>query len=292
MKQRSAITIAMLLYMFLFLTACSEEQKPVQPVKKPVERTPVISVGDEKLYREDIDALLTAGKIVGDSAKYIEEYLVSWAQERMLYNVAKRNVRQDERMQRMVEEYRRSLLLNSYQEQLISQKLGSEITDEQLREFYEENKHLFRAEEALVRGVFIKVPYDSPDVKKLREWCEDDSIEARDNLEKYSITNALSYDSFIDEWHMLSMYAAKMPITEAALQDKVKKNKTYEHKDSTGIYLLSVRDIIKEGEMLPYDAAIYDVKGLVINSMKAEFWENVKKNLYHEGLASGEIKRY
>lgn len=279
---------AAMLYMFFLLVSCGGEEKSVPAA---IERVPVISVGDEALYKEDIDQLFSSGKVLGDSAKYVEEYLVSWAQERMLYKVARRNVRQDERMEKMVEEYRRSLLLNSYQQQLLAQKLESEISDEQLQEFYEDNKHLFKAEETLIRGVFIKVPYDSPDVKKLRGWCEDDSIEARDNLEKYSITNALSFDTFIEEWRVLSMYAAKMPVTQESLRNSVKKQRTFEYKDSTGVYMLSVRDIIAEGELLPYDAAKYDVKGLMINSIKAAFWEEVKENLYRDGLASGEIKR-
>lgn len=291
MKVRFVYIAAMLSALYL-LSACGEKSGTASAVDTSLKRTPIISVGDETLYQEDIDALFTSGKVVGDSAQYVEDYLVSWAQERMLYNVAQRNVRQDERMKKMVEEYRRSLLLNSYQEQLLAQKMKSEISEEQLREFYEDNKHLFKADETLIRGVFIKVPYNSPDVKKLRSWCEDDSIAARDKLEKYSITNALSYDTFIEEWRVLSMYAAKMPMTQETLGKSIKKNKTFEYKDSTGVYLLSIRDVIAEGELLPFDAAIYDVKGLMINSIKAEFWEDVKENLYQEGLASGEIKRY
>lgn len=69
-----------------------------------------------------------------------------------------------------MENYRRALIMHTYQEELVNQKLANDISEEEINAYYEKNKELFRLDNPLVKGLFIKVPLSSPDLGNVRVW--------------------------------------------------------------------------------------------------------------------------
>lgn len=69
-----------------------------------------------------------------------------------------------------MENYRRALIMHTYQEELVNQKLANEISDEEISTYYEKNKELFHTEHPFVKGLFIKVPLHSQDLASVRKW--------------------------------------------------------------------------------------------------------------------------
>lgn len=58
----------------------------------------------------------------------------------------------------LVASYRRALIMHTYQEELVNQKLGSEISDTEIEQYYNQNTGMFRANQPYVQGLFMKVP--------------------------------------------------------------------------------------------------------------------------------------
>lgn len=80
-----------------------------------------------------------------------------------MYDVALRNLGDEkEEVDKLVEEYRRSLVRYRYQERLVEEKLKTDIRESDKLNYYEENQKKFILDKGLIKGLFLKIPVDAP----------------------------------------------------------------------------------------------------------------------------------
>ena len=90
-------------------------------------KTPLVEVGDAFLYKEDLDAALPVGIHDKDSVRFAEDYIRNWVEDVLLYGKAEGNIPDNEKIDQQVAAYRRALIMHTYQEELVRQKLGTEV---------------------------------------------------------------------------------------------------------------------------------------------------------------------
>lgn len=254
-------------------------------------RTPLVAVGNDFLYKEDVAALYVTALPTVDSTEFVNNYIRQWLEDALFYRMAVRNVAGTE-VERMVENYRRALLLNIYQERLVEQQLRQTLTEEEVAAFYNNNAELFKLDEAHLQGLFLKLPLTAPKLQSVRKWLSKMTPEDIENLEKYNITNAVTYEYFIDSWRSLPSIAAKMPLTSDALFKSLEKDTFVEVSDTAHIYMLSTVALLGKGEQKPLELASDEISSLLINSKKANFVKKVKHDLYNKAIEAGEINFY
>lgn len=255
-------------------------------------KTPLVGVGNEYLYKEDVEQLLTSDRMVKDSAEFVQKYMTHWLEDVLLYRQARRNVAQTKEIDRLIQNYKKSLLLNIYQERLVDQQLDKEITPDEINVFYENNKEMFRMEEAMVKGIFLKLSLKAPKLESVRRWCKSNQPEELEKLEKYTLTNAQIYEYFPDDWQPLSMLASKITLGEEELNRRVAPGGMVEFKDTSAIYIMNIIDYLPVGKQKPLDLAEPEIKELLVNSRKAEFLQRVKKDIYTDAINSGDVMFY
>lgn len=274
-----------LLCMLCTLSAC----------KKQVEhggKTPLVQVSNVFLYQEDVRQAIPYGLTGSDSASFAQEFVRKWIEEQVLYEKAEHNVRGDERIERQVAAYRRTLVMNNYERRLLQQKVSEEIPEEDLQRYYEDNKQLFVLEESVVKGVFLKVPLSSPGLKDLKKWYKENTDEALEQTEKYAFRHAVIYEHFYEHWIPISELEAKVVVDLAELSKDFDKQREIEAKDEEYCYLLHIEEYAGEGEVKPYDLARHEIVDLLANYRKVELMNKVKLDLYNESVEEGRIKYY
>lgn len=255
-------------------------------------RTPLVSVGKEFLYVEDVQRFYDANPQPADSALYVNEYINRWIEEALFYNKALRNVPSSQEIDKLVESYKRSLILNIYQEGLVGQHLRSKIGADEIVAFYKSNSSMFEVEEPIMRGVFLRVAANAPKLSSLRKWYKSRAIEDLEKLEKYSLTNDVQYDYFAESWKRLADIAAKTPITENDLLQRLSRNAAIEFSDKEYVYFVSADSIVDSGGIKPIELVEDEIRGLLVNTHKANFIKDKKRVFYDEAVARGEIKYY
>jgi hypothetical protein len=253
---------------------------------------PLVQVGNTFLYLEEMQQQLPYGLSGGDSIKFVQEFVQKWVEEQVLYEKAEHNVRGDESIERMVNDYRRTLVMNNYERRLLQQKVSEELPEEELLQYYENNKQLFILEESVVKGVFIKVPLNSPGLKDLKKWYKDSSDEALEQMEGYAFRHAVIYEYFYEHWLPISELEGKVVINLAELSDDFDKQRDIEAKDDEFCYLLHIEEYVAKGEVKPYDLARHEIVDLLANYRKVELMNKVKQDLYNESVEKGRIKYY
>lgn len=253
-------------------------------------KTPLVEVDGNFLYKEDLMSVLPVGLSKDDSILFAEHYIRNWAEEILLYEKAASNIPDNVEVNELVENYRKALIMHTYQQELINQKLTNDIPEQEVADYYEQNKGLFKLESPLIKGLFIKVPLTAPQLNNVRRWYKTEKQDAVESLEKYSLQNAVKYEYFYNKWVALSDILDMIPLNVETPEEYVNKNRHVELKDTAFYYFLNVSDYRKAGEEKPYEFARSEVKDLLVNQKKVSFMEQVKNDLYERAVDKKEIK--
>lgn len=277
------------LYVILFaflLVSCKWNKSVTEYVYG---KTPIVEIDNDVLYVEDIKQVLPLGLSDADSTLFAEQFIKNWAQDVLFYQNAIRNIPDTKDIDRLVENYRRSLIEHEYQRRLIDQKFSSEITDEEIEQFYNDNGRLFVLDESLVKGLFLKISNKSHDLSDIRKLYTQQDDESFEEIEKYSIRNAARCEFFYDNWRTVAEIEVLLPSLEKPLETMLKDNSSFEFKDEEYIYLLNVSMYVTKGDIEPLDHARSRIRGLLINSNEVSYMRKIKEDLYDAAIEKNRI---
>ena len=252
-------------------------------------KTPVVEIGTDVLYEEDIKQVLPLGLSDADSALFARQFIKNWAQDVLFYQNAIRNIPDTKDIDRLVENYRRSLIEHEYQRRLIEQKFSSEISDEDIEQFYNDNERLFVLDESLLKGLFLKISNKSHDLSDIRKLYTQQDDEAFEEIEKYSIRNAARCEFFYDNWRTVAEIEVLLPVMDKPLEAQLRNGGSFEFKDEEYIYLLNVSEYAPKGGIEPLDHARSRIRGLLINSNEVSYMRKIKEDLYDAAIEKNRI---
>lgn len=242
------------------------------------------------LYKKDLQAALPARLAYDDSVMFARNYIRNRAEDILLYDVARENIKDSEKIEELVNNYRESLIIHTYQQELVNQRVTNNISENEITSYYENNKDIFVVKNPLIKGLFIKIPSNAPRIDEVRKWYKQETYDAVDNLEKYSLLNAVSYDYFYDKWTPVSDILAKMPLNEEHPERYIKEKKHIELRDTAFCYFLNVTDYLNTGDPEPYDFAWLEAKDMLTNIKRIDFIRNMKKEMFNEAIRNNKIK--
>lgn len=272
----------------LLMTACFSRNKA--NVKK--DKEPIVSVYDRTLYKSDLDNSTSERIASADSTESADAYIRMWINEELIYEKAKQNVADQERIEELVENYRQSLTVFTYLEQLLKEELSKKLSETDLKNYYDENPNSFKLESSLVKGLFLKVPKSSPELDNLRQWYKQNTEKAKESIEKASIQNAVIYDYFYDKWISIDDILSNMPIPISDANQFVRSNKNFEAQDSSYVYLLHIEEYALAGTNTPYVYAKPQISDILINKNRESFLKQLEEDLYNKAMKDEDIKYY
>lgn len=248
-------------------------------------RTPILEVGGRFLYLDQVEALIPEGSTKQDSTVIAEKFIKSWVTEVLMFKHAEDNITNTEEIDVLVDNYRKSLVIHHYQQNLIQERLKNNITDEDLLAFYENNKAHYLLKENIIQGLYIKVPVKAPNLKELRSWLKNLNQANVEKIEKYRIKNATNYIYFADNWVPFIQIAVNMP---KVIENQSGKGLT-EQKDEQYYYFLSITNSKKIGEVEPFDIAKAKINEIFFNKKKIEYISQFENELYNDAVSDEEI---
>lgn len=276
-------------FFFFILTisalACSDKGGDVK-------RTPVLEVEGKFLYQDEIDQIIPATASLIDSADIAERYIKKWVTDVLVYENAKRNINKLNDIEKRVEEYRKSLIINEYEQALIKERLSGVVTEDEMKKFYETYKSQLISQENLIKGLLLIVPKNAPQIDKVREWVRLSNTKSLENIEKYSLKNAISYDYFMNNWTSFGEILKKAPFRIEDSGVFVRSTSFAETSDSTKMYLLRIVSSIPTGQTEPYDLAKKKISSILLNKKKSDFIIQFENDIYKDAKEEGSINYF
>ena len=252
----------------------------------------VARAGRDVLYRSDVDALNITGFSPEDSARIVERYIVSWAKSRLLLDMAQSQLSKADRdVEAQLEEYRQQLLVYRYEQQYVEQRLDTAVTDQEYMDFYEANPASFVAHVPLMKGWYIKVSDDSPNLNPIKSIYRSRVEEDRDRLGQLCYTSAEKY-YFFEDWVGLDavVEGTGLDVQELA---RVLDSRSFIEKNFLGYtYLISVDDYVPAGSLAPYEYCRERIRNHILNRRKQELIASLERNLLNDAIVSEKFVIY
>ena len=275
-----------LLTLSLSLFACNK-------VKQTDEPDALVKVNDRILTRNEVESLIPKGTTSADSLLLAESYIKKWVKDELVLKIAQRNLGSDkETIDKLVGAYRRSLLRYRYQEKLIQEKLSDEIQESDVLTYYDTNKEKFVLDKNLIKGLFLKVPADAPNLSEVKTWYKSGNVASLEKIEKYSIQNAAIYEYFFDKWVDFDEIRNNIPNQISNPESFLRTNKTLEVTDSSFCYFLNIRQVLLKGQVEPFEYAEPRIREILINQRKLDFIKEFEEELYNDALDGGDVIFY
>lgn len=253
-------------------------------------KTPLVQIGKKFLYQEDLFPAIPSGVSAEDSTEIAGKLIRNWVDDVLLLDKAEGNIPDNDRIDKLVASYRNNLIVHTYLEQIINQEVGESISDSEVEEYYNKNKNGFLADKPYVKGLYLKVPLNANGISKVRKWYKQNSDVALDNIEKYSLKNAVDYMYFYDTWKSLDELLMKCPLSKDSEKEALLKDRSVEVKDTAFCYFIYLDKVVNKGEILPLEYASGEIKEMLINTKRVDFISRMKDDLYNNAIDNNEIK--
>lgn len=270
------------------LISCSDKESAT-PNK---DDSPIVSVNGKTLYLADLNNAIPSGLSAADSTQAADAYIKMWIKDELIYEKAKQNVTDQQSIDEMVENYRQSLTTFTYLEQLLKEELSKKITETEMKDYYDKHPESFELQSCLVKGLFLKIPQSSSEVKNFRQWYQSNTDAAKEKIEKASLQNAVIYDYFYDKWVNFDDIASNIPVSISDQSQFVKNNKNYETQDSLYIYFLHIEEYALAGSKAPYEYSKSEITDILINKNREAFLKTFEADLLQSAENKKQIKYY
>ena len=260
-------------------------------IKKETSAKEIVAiVNTEKLFKTDFINILPKNIHKIDSHVMAKSYIHDWAINKLLLEKAKNNSSSQtmNQINGLVKDYKESLLINNYKEQLIKQKLDTVITEEELKEFYLSNKENFKLNEELIKIKFLHIDNNINDKKKILALFKSDDILDLEELEKQELS--FKFHQFNDSiWRELDNVLLKLPFSKKKL---LKKTKFIQKQDSIGLYLVAVKDVLERNSTAPLSYVTSTIEQMILHNRKIQLIRKIEKTIIKDAIQNNNFKIY
>jgi hypothetical protein len=276
-----------ILIIIILLTSCKSRTDQVK-------RVALAKVGDFVLYYDEIPRLLQPGSSPADSTAMVQNYINKWAKKELLYIKAEQNLTPEykDELEKQLKETRTNLVIYQYQRQMMLEKMDTTITDEEIESYYATNEKNFLLNSNIIKALFIKVPVETPGLDKIRLWARSNEQKDLQQLESYCYQFAEKFDDFNEDWVTMDKLSIELPQDIVNQEDFLKRYTWFETRDSSSVYLISIKDFRLRYSLAPFEYVKNDIKSIILNSRRFEFLQSLENGIYNEALKENTFKLY
>ena len=230
---------------------------------------------------------------IEDSAYFAEKFMNDWIRRELMISYAEMNLNTDLlEYERQIEDYRASLLIYAYQQELLNQNFDTTVHFSEIEEYYEQYKDEFRLSKNIVKGRFVVVDKSAPNLSALDRWYKLEDEKYVKDLEDYCQQFSKEYYLEDNRWQYFSVFNYKLP--ELIEEDEyfLRNTKATFFEDETFRYYVYIQDYKIAGSMSPLSFEADRIKDLLLNKKKIEYLKKLEDDLYQNALAKKQIRIY
>ena len=258
------------------------------------EERPIATVNETDLYKEDIKKMIPKNISEKDSVVLVKSLINNWAKQQLLLKKAQENISSvnSEKIESLVNDYRKSLYINGYKERLIKQKLDTVVSDQEVYTYYQNNKNNFKLNNDILQFDYVYFGHDFLDKQETINFFKSDKEEDRIALEDQSI-NYKSYRLKDTAWVTVDYLKQKIPPLSTESKEKLLKISKYIQKeDSLGVYLVAVKNVLTKSQTAPLSEVSLRIKQIILHQRKLELIRDIEKTLINDAIKNKDFKEY
>ncbi|CAM1353703.1 hypothetical protein [Tenacibaculum insulae] len=275
----------------LFIVSC--DFISLKTTKTP-QYKPIATVYNKNLYKKDIEELLPKDVTKKDSLIIVKSFINSWAKQQLLLAKAEENISEvnSEKIENLVNTYKKSLYINGYKERLIKQQLDTIVSENEIKLYYQKNKQNFKLNEELLQFEYVHFGDDFLDKEETIKSFKSSKEEDRVDLERH-LLNFKSYRLQDSTWVTFSSLQEMIPPFQSETkQNLLKISKYIQKEDSLGVYLVAVKNMLPKNATAPLLYVSSRIKQIILHKRKLELIREIEKTLINDAIENKNFKEY
>lgn len=276
-----------LILLILVTTSCEYFRKPKEPLA-------VARVGDDYLYKKDIQNLVPKGTSKTDSLAIVKTYLDRWATQKLLYNGAEINLSKEkiEEYEALINQYKTDLYTKAYVEQLVFKKIDTVVTESEIKEYYDKNQQFFKNPTELVKLRYINLVKENPKFENIKAKFTSFAEKDRKYLEDLSIQfKSYAFNDTI--WVDVNQVFQKIPFINLENKDNyIVDGINFQYPDSTTVWLVKVNKVLPKNSATPLQFLKPTIKQVIINNRKLELINTIEKEITNDAIKNKKYEIY
>jgi hypothetical protein len=245
----------------------------------------VAKVYGNYLYEADLKGLVASGTSKQDSIMLVKRFIDNWIRKQLLIRQAEKNLTAAQTdFSQELEDYRTSLLIYTYETELIKQKLDTVVSEAEINAYYENNKQNFELRHNLVKVVYTILPVDSEMKPAFREFMSNPDTLLLDSLDLLASSHALSYYNDTLNWIRFDDLITQIPLETLNQEAFLKSNTFVEIDDSPFCYLLRIEDYLLSEGISPLEIEYENIKNILLNQRRQALLRQTHDGLYEQAL--------
>ncbi len=251
---------------------------------------PLARVGGSYLYPSDLKEITFNRE---DSVEMTRTYINNWVRETLLLQQAEKNLAGDKsKYEKMVEDYRKSLITYEYESELVNQKLDTSVSDPEIEKYYEENKGNFELRDNIIKVTYVKVRKNAPKVEKVKDWYRSDEVKDKDALSGYCHQYAENFYLDDNTWLLFDDMLKEIPIKLYDKEAFLQNNRHIETQDSSFLYFVNIKGFMIKNSASPLSFEKENIRNILLNKRKVELIRKMREEIYTEGVKNKTFEIY
>ena len=247
--------------------------------------TVLASVFDHELMSSEIPSDLKENNSGSDSIALVNAFIDQWIRKMLLLREAQNRLPESLDVDKLVEDYKQSLLINNLEKQVIDEELDTLISDDERMAIYEKIKGNYLQEFPIIRLTYIKIPEKAPRIDRFYEWWKTEDFDRMNfYIEKYAESAILGIDDWW-EWNDIQNQIDDIILNKYSFKQarSIQKNiGEYE-------YFVNIYEYVDKGEISPLSFIKDQIDNIIIQKRKVSVMDEYLERLYQKEVKKKNI---
>ena len=260
---------------------------------KNANRKAIARANNSYLYLDDVKDLVPQGTSSKDSLERLNKYIDNWVRESLVIQKAEDNLTDEQKdVEKQLQDYRNSLITYIYEKELVQQKLDTTIDNQEIEEYYNNNRNNFELKDNIIKVVYVKVNKKAPGINKLQKWYKSDNLKDRELLAGYCHQFAENFYLDDNSWLLFDDLLKEIPIQTYNKELFLQNNRFVEVSDSSNSYFLNIKGFKIRNSISPLSFEKENIKNIILNKRKLQLIIKMKEDIYNDAANNKKIEIY
>jgi len=254
------------------------------------EEDPVLARAFERDLRwSELRQVIPMGANPTDSTAMAEAYIDNWLRQQVELHHAEQNLEASRKeFEVELRDYRNSLLLFAYEEELVRQRLDTVITEAEIEAYYQSNGHEFDLSEELLRARWFMLPADDRKaIARLKDRFLSNQADDMREVELALVQRGVSITDRSKVWLTAGELRNEVPLD--ALPE-VSKRMVLPSENS--VWFLDIIELRPRHAPAPIEIVRHDIRTILLNRRKIDLVARMRQDLYEHALAAKQAERF
>jgi hypothetical protein len=292
LKRKSNIFIAFI----AFITLLSCESLGIGEKDDPNKEglIPVARVYDFYLYSDDLAGVVPNESSSLDSTRITDAYVRNWVVKQLMTREANAylNINMNE-VERKVQDYRYALIAYEYEKQMVNEQLNTEVSQEEIKQYYEQNKENYELKQNIIRGWYAKIPKGAPRINQVPGWIRSNTKKSKDEFRLYCVQFADIYHLEDSTWLNFDDVIRNTPL--AGVPNKVQflqENEFVETSDNDFNYYLKINEYKFSDQISPLEFVADNIASIIVTKRRVDLVEKMEREIYEKASSQKNFEVY